>query len=416
MYITWLRLLDVAPLFSEWAWLQIPLFDLTQLGMVILFDIAPFEFQPYALDYEYTTPSIDEVMQGIWVKFTPVDYTLKYAWTSSVDRYTYVNYKPEYAESIDRTRLKKAYYGLTRYGESYYDPPVQREFVRATLYRLSLMRTARVSYLADIERVHETLDIHEVVGVTLVNRLALLSSAQINAFVLGLSPLGRGRLAEDKDGLTSIPVVDYMGNIYDVKFRTLEHLQSGFILGLTFLGYGFLMPRETIYVYPEGKRNPPFIDTIVYKTRGVINRLSLTAWAYSNYNKPEEMVDYHKSEKTSQYDLLQAYRRHIEAWVEAQITPEEANAVKVRQYQNAVLQAISFRAKRHRWGFQGWGAMTEYQFRDWWMRYWTAQGLNNDVLSKLYEGMALWLSRLREVKLRVGEQVKKTRLRLARLA
>jgi len=53
-----------------------------------------------------------------------------------------------------------------------------------------------------------------------------------------------------------------MAEILDVKFRTLDHLQLGFILGVTPLGYGLLLPRESIYQLPGGKENPPIIDVI----------------------------------------------------------------------------------------------------------------------------------------------------------
>jgi len=413
IYLTWLRLLDISPLFAEWMWLQIPLFDLLQLGLVIMFDIPPIEFIPYMLDFTYSLPSIEEVMQGIWMKFTPVDYALKYAWTTSVDSFIDANYAPPYNEQLKTVRIQKAYYDISPYDYSYYDPITVREFLRATFHKLRLMRTSDTSYLADMGNVAETLNIHTVAEATIFNRLTLISSAQTNAFILGLSLLGKGRLSDVKDGWATIPTIDYMGNVYDVKFKTMEHLQNGFILGITFLGYGYLMPKESIYVYPEGKKNPPFLDTITAKVHDVISRETLTTWAYSNYNKPEEMLNHHISEKTTQYDLLQSQRRQIENWVCTQIPPEESNAVRIRQYQNAVLQAICFKAKRHRWGFQGWESMTEEQFRDWWMRHWTGQGLNSQTLDKLYQGMKIWLSRLREDKLRLGESVKKARLRLA---
>jgi len=164
---------------------------------------------------------------------------------------------------------------------------------------------------------------------------------------LGLSVLGVSRLSTREGDWAVIPFMDAKGNVYDVKFRTLDHLQIGFILGVTPLGFGVLLSKDSVYKLPEGKKNPPIARVVSEKTRGTISRLSLSTWAWSNYNKPEEMVDYHKSDKADQYDLLQMQRRMIESWVEARIPSEEATAVKLRQYQNAVLQAVCWRAKRH---------------------------------------------------------------------
>jgi hypothetical protein len=210
-----------------------------------------------------------------------------------------------------------------------------------------------------------------------------------------------------------IPFMDAKGNIYNLKFSSLDQLQMGWILGVTPLGYGLLLPKKSIYRLPEGKKNPPIIQVMLDKIRGMIDRLTMTTWAYTNYNKPEEMVNYHKSDKADQYDLLQSQRRFVENWVYAKVPSDEANPVRIRQYQNAVLQAVCWRAKRHKWGFNSWEYMTEDQFKEWWLNYWFGQGLSNETLNNLYSGMSTWLKRLREEKLKLGKRVQERRKRLA---
>jgi intein/homing endonuclease len=148
----------------------------------------------------------------------------------------------------------------------------------------------------------------------------------------------------------------------------------------------------------------------------LVRRNGKICWSSnSNYHKPEEMTDYHKSMKTSQYDILQTQRKIIENWVARQIPPEEANPVRIRQYQNAVLQAVAWRAKRHKWGYGGWKAMDDATFKGWWLQYWKGQGLNESTLESLYTRMEVWLKRLQEEKVSLGEKVKTTRQRLALL-
>jgi len=413
IYTTYLRNLDAAPIFASYVWLQISAFDLSELGLGLLYSILPVDFQPFTVDFQYSPPTTLETLQGIWANFEPVRFDQLYTWMTDFREYVIENFQEEFQLQLLTGVAQKAIYGVTPYGRGVYDPVVAREFLRATFHRLRLMRTPDTSWLATMESVVQYL---EMIGVTdehIFNRLMLMFSAQTNSFVLGLSLLGRSRLTETASEYGSIPFVDAKGVVSEAKFTTLDQLQMGFIIGATPLGYGLLLPRESIYKLPEGRKNPPVVKVVTEKIRGMINRLPLSTFAYSNYNRPDEMVDYHRSDKANQYDILQTQRRMIEQWVEARIPGDEADAVTIRQYQNAVLQAVSWKAKRHRWGFQGWEAMTEEQFRGWWIQYWKGQGLKEETLESLYEGMSTWLQAARDTKLKVGEAVKRARRRLA---
>jgi len=768
VYTTYLRNLDIQPTFASYTWMQLSAFDLSELGLGLLYSILPVDYQPVSVDFTYVTPTPSETLQGIWAKFEPVRFDQLYTWMADMREYVLENFKEEFQPEILVGILPKAIYGVTPYGAGVYDPVVAREFLRATFHRLRLMRKPDISWLSTMDSIVAYL---EMIGVTdehIFNRLVMIFSAQRFAFVLGLSMLGKSCLTETEGDYGVIPFIDAEGNVSNLKFRTLDHLQMGFILGATPLGYGLLLPKESVYKLPEDKKNPPVIKVMVEKIRGIISRLTLSTWSYcydaktevltedgfkriaeltgneriatlnpetdeieyqyplaihkfkykgkmihingrsidllvtpehklyvkdyyrerkgknapyqfieaidllnsykyqkyrfkrtakwngtnveyfklseyqnswvthgahrqfkqsekhipidvwlrffawyisegdaekrgviriantnehnlseivdlvskmgftpsvygnstkgydkagvkfnsvqlanylrqfgkaqekfipkwikqlssdklrifletltkgdghkdarnwkyftssrkladdimeialkagftasigevkdnrygknrrlyivhldrkrkdtvlckkpelvdydgyvyditvpnhhiilvrrngkicwssnSNYNKPEEMLDYHKSQRTNQYDYLQTQRTMVENWVAQRIPKEEVNPVRLRQYQNAVLQAICFRAKRHRWGFGGWKAMTEDQFREWWIDYWADQGLTRDVLIKLYDDMSVWLQPLRDAKLYAGEKIKQIRRRLALLS
>ena len=413
IYVNWLRMFDIQPLFSSYIWLQISAFDLTQLGLGLLYSIVPIDFTSYVLNFTYTMPSVEEVMQGIWAKFEQIDYGELYPWMLDLDSYIYENIKEEYQPQLTSTRPKAGVYGVTQYGRSVYDPIVVTEFIRSTVHKMRLMRTADISWYQFLTQIKEMLEMADITDKHLFNRMMAMFSAQKNSFVLGLSILGDSFLTETEDNLAVIPYIDAEGNIHDLKFRTLDHLQMGLILGITPLGHGLLLPLNSIYKMEEGKKNPPIISVLVEKIRSISSRLSLSTWAYTNYNKPEEMINPHKSEKVEQYDNIQWLRRKIEDWVERQIPPEEANPVKIRQYKNAVLQIFGWKAKRHKWGFKSWEYMTDDEFKEWWLNNWTTQGLNRQTLTKLFEGSRIWLPHLRAEKYRLGEKVKQSRLRLS---
>jgi len=412
---TFIRSIDVAPLFARNIWLQIPAFDLTELGMGLLHNILPIDFEPLAIDFTFELPTPSEVAQGIWMKFEPVDFSALFTWMSDFRTYVLENFKEQFQPSILLGRVEKAVYGVTPYGRGAYDPQVARELLRASFMKLRLLRKPDISWLTTMDQTAELAQMVDVTDEHVFNRLMMMFAAQVGAFVLGLGVLGHSRLTETRNGWGVIPIQTVKGEILELHFTTLDQLQMGFILGVTPLGYGLLLPKESIYRLPDGKKNPPFIEAMTRKIIGIRGRLPLLSFAYANYSKPEEMTDPHKSQRTVQYDALQDIRIFIEEWVARAIPPEEANPITIRQYQNAVLQALSWRAKRHAWGYTAWQTMTEEEFRRWWLQNWVRQGLKESTLNTLYEGALVWLRRLREEKLSLGSQVKQERRQLSLL-
>jgi len=415
IYLNTTRTIDVAPLFASNVWLDVTGMDTAVIGLGLLNVITPAELQPLTIAFDYRSPTFEEMMQGIWVVFERLDFSKLYAFMTDLNAYVIANFKEQFQPQVIQKIYPKAIYGVTPYGRGFYDPVVAREFLRSTFYRLRLLRKTDKSYLDTMDNASQKAGIISIAKDHIFNREFLIASAQEYAFVLGLAVLGRSRLTNTQNGWGIVPIKRSDGKILDVKFRTLDHLQLGFILGVTPLGYGILLPKESIYQLPEGKENPPIIDIITNKARKISRSIGLTAFGYANYNKPEEMTDYHKSERTAQYDQLMVDRRFIEDWVEKHIPPEEANPIRVRQYKNAVLQLISWKSKHHSWGYNGWEAMTEDQFKAWWIDNWKQQSLNETTLNNLYEGIKKWLPMLRERKLDLGKKVKETRQRLALL-
>jgi hypothetical protein len=407
--------LSVAPLFASDVWLDVTAMDASVVGLGLLNAITPVELEPLTVSYDYKLADPEEMEQGIWFVFESVDFGRLYAFLTDLQEYVIANFKEEFQPEVIQKLYPKALYGITPYGRGFYDPPVAREFLRSTLHRLRLLRRTDRSYLDTLENVTEKAEIAGVAKDIQYNRLFLVASAQVHAFVLGLSVLGRSTLTRTEDGWGVVPVRTSDGKEYDVRFRTLDHLQLGFILGVTPLGYGFLLPKESVYRMPTPRENPPIIDVITEKARKISRSVGVTPWAYANYNKPEEMIDYHRSERTAQYDLLMAQRAFLEDWVEKRVPPDEANPVRIRQYKNAVLQLVSWKAKAHAWGFDGFEAMDEAQFKAWWLDNWKQQGLRERTLLDLYEGIKPWLRTLRERKLDIGRRVRETRKRLALL-
>jgi intein/homing endonuclease len=758
---TWWRLIDITDLFAEYAWLQITAFDLSQLGIGLLLSILPYEFKPYSIEFEYSMPSLDEVMQGIWANFEKIVYELEYTWTSNWKEFIETNFKPEFWKDLEKLTQRKARYGYSTFSGYIYDPVLPREYLTETYHKMRLIRTPDVTWKATVQQIGETVAISDHVTRTSILRLSLISIAQTESFCLGLSVLGRSTLRGTPSEGATIPYVTPENELVELKYYTLDNLQMGFILGVTELGYAVLTPQTSTYSQKDGKENPNIVQHEVKKVRKAVDTLTLSTWAYcydentevltregfkkfselsyndeiatlnpetdeieyqhpiaiykfnykgkmvyingrsidllvtpehklyctnfyrerkgknegynfieaisllqsykyqkykfkrtakwkgvnieyfelpnyeknwvtrgayrvfkedkklipivdwlklfawyiaegdtsthgkvriantneknlqeilelceklgfnasiygnsakgfekagikiysvqlwkylsqfgkatekfipnwvkmlppdklqifletitkgdghkdsknwkyytsskrladdiqeiaikagytasvgetddtrygrnihryivhidrerkdvaltqkpslidyngfvydvtvpkhhiilvrrngkicwssnSNYNKPEEMLDYHRSDKTAQYDIIQSQRKFIEEWVRNQIPSSEANPVTVRQYQNAVLQAITWKAKRHKWGFKPFKDTPEDTFKSWWLTHWTSQGLKQPTLENLYSRLENIIPTIRSTKWTLGEQVKKIR-------
>jgi hypothetical protein len=102
----------------------------------------------------------------------------------------------------------------------------------------------------------------------------------------------------------------------------------------------------------------------------------------------------------------------VEHEVEALLTREAPglNTFDRRKYVTAVLQLLGHTGKRHRWGYKVYQLMEEPELRNWWVEYWSNQGLDRALLEKLYENVKTWLPRIVDVKRELGRRVRLRRL------
>ncbi len=422
IYVNWLRGFDVYDLMPYYVWLYIPEFNYTSLSISLLFGIPPLETEPVNLDFEIELPSLEELLQGILVDISPMDLSKIFEWLKSLEDYILANFVEEAAESMLKTRLHKGVYGQSYYGQAYYDPPAVREFIRSTMLRLWLERRTLKQLRDDVASAASSLGIADFMARYMYDRISLVLNSQTETMVLGYGVLGRSRLGRRGSELAVVPYVDYDGNYREVHLNTLDHVQYGFILGMTPLGFGYLLPKDTVYkkektTSPTGyetEAGPPVTKLIDYKARRILSTFTQSAFAFGNYSRWDEQRSYLRSERADQWMELQLLRYHVERMVEPIILKYETNPVKIRMYKSAALQLVSAKAKRHRWGYKGYEAMTEEEFYQWWLQHWQAQGLNSVVLNEIYTRIKDILPRLRWEKWLKGQRLKETRYRLAR--
>lgn len=445
--INFLRLLDLLDLFAFYVWLYIPDFDFTDIALSLLLDIPPIEFQPISWNFTANLPDVSELLQGILVDIEFHDISEVYEWLKTVEAFIEANFEDELEtintltgeiqvivdihESMLENRLLKAIYDKTPYHQSYYDPVPTREFIKSTLHKLFVERKTRKLIVEDIKGMAKAINISDTLSVFLYNKLSMILSARTSTFILGYSRLGEAYLAEKhylRHGfLGKVRFYDFNDNLVEANVRSLDHIQIGFILGLTPLGLGFLMPYDTLYVKPktrivnpvagsiETKGRPPIGHAVEYRARRIISQARWSAFSFANYNKPEEQLDFRRSERTDQWFNLQVMRYQIEQIVDPLIRQYESNPMKIRMYKSAALQLVSGKAKRHVWGYNAYEAMSEEEFYNWWIEHWKAQGLNPDLLNTIYTRVKPWLNQWRQIKYNLGKKLRERRYSLAQM-
>ena len=411
---TWDRYIQERELLARTFWADVPAWDLTNLGVGLIYGIPPAELEPLSVFKIMDWPSPFELDEGIWINFFDFDFTIEFPEFAFTFDFSFLNFNFDFIFDFIFSLLLKAYFGVGVYGRSVYDPSPFRELIRSAIYKLRQKRTVDISFSADALILQELTGVHKQTDEVLCHRHDFLREVQGECFMLGLSPLGTGKLAPVEEGYVEIMVSDAEGNPVKVKVSRLEELLFGLWLGIIPLGFGFLIPKETVFNFEDGKKMPSFFRYVDKKTKTILRQTYFTPWGYRNYIRPDEALSPHKSERTAQYHSLQEIRATIENIVEGVVSQKEGSITRIRQYKNAALQLISYPAKRHFWGYGLYSVMTDDEFLTYWLDHWEGQGLNRNVLMEICEAIKPCLHRLREEKVLLGKKTSELRRNLAK--
>lgn len=429
LFNNWLRMMDVEDLTAFYIWLNIPEFTYAGLAMSFLFDIPLSEIIPANWDFEVEMPDLDELLEGILVDIIGFDWSNVFEWMDNIDKMIDELIDDQYQDDMKRSRLEKAVYGVSKFNRSYYDPPVIREAIRSTFHRLWFQRRTVRGLIADHELLGELARVRGDIAKYIFDRISMVVYQQPSGFTLGYSLLGHSFLGEpapvEGERQAVLRSLSHEGEVFEWRGNSLDHAQIGMVLGVTPLGFGFMLPRDTVYKKPgtvkrdesgtERIVKQPLLDFVRARGEGLIRKMPWNPLSFGNYNRPEERSSYLRSERADQYMALQTVRYKVEHMVDPVIRMYESNPVKIRMYKSAALQLLSLPYKRHTWGMEAFKAMSEEELVEWWKRHWEEQGLKTEVLEAIYERLKRWLPEWRAYKLWLGRRVREARYRLARL-
>ena len=401
------RSLQIYDFLVDIANLLIPEFYFASLSLSFLFGLDLSFLEPLNLEFTWRFPTLEEWLRGVGVvieKIVP-DYA------TSLEEFIKLNIKEAYQQPILATVAEKGYYGISRYGYSYYDPRAVREFLRSGIALVFRKHPSIVPRRVELETLARSLGVLEGIARDVHDRISMVVSAHTECFILDYGLLDVSRLCEaavhsEEHGI--VPFVDYDGVYREAEVLTLADMQSGCILDLALLDYCFLAADEDIYRPEAGA----VVDALEDKLTRFRTRVMLTAPALANYVRGDEAADYHKCERTNVWGELVSMRYAVEHEVEMLLRQRMPglDPMTARKYKTAVLQLMGHLGKRHRWGYGVYKAMEEAQLRDWWVGYWERQGLDRSTLEQLYESARTWLPALLRRKMELGKKLRLERL------
>ena len=401
------RELQIYDLLVDISHLLIPEFYFSNLMSSLLFGLDLSELEPLNIEFDWRFPDLEEWLRGVSIVFERIlpDYAV------SVEEFLKTNIKEEYLEDILRTRVTKGVYGVSKYGQSYYDPPAVRELLKTTFLNIFKKHTSYPTRKAVFDMLIKSLNMNPDVARSIHDRISMMISALTECFILGYGIIGVTKLCRESphnEGYGIVPFINYDGELIEAEIQTLDHIQYGCILGVSALGYCYLLPEESIYV-PDAKT---LTEALEDKLRRFRDRVMLTAQGLSNYVRGDEAGDYHRCERTNVWGELMSMRYVVESLVDGYLSnvAPELNPFDRRKYITAVLQLVGHLGKRHKWGYDVFKAMEDVELRKWWTEFWVSQGLDLKTLSELYNMVRTWLPQYLRVRSALGRKLRQERL------
>jgi hypothetical protein len=410
-----LRGLQIYDFMLDIADLLIPEFHMSVLSLTLTFNISIPELQPLNFDFKWRFPTVEEWLRGVGVVIEKLEglelNEIMPGYAVDVEDFVKMNFRQELWQDILGTMIEKGYYGISRYARSYYDPAAVREFIRNFVTAMFKKHPRYGERRTEILAMARALGVNEEVVRETYDKMSLITSAHTQCCILGYCTLDESMLCEPHEAdpeAARVEFVDIDGNLVEVGVTTLSDMQYGCILDISVLDDCYLFEREDAYA--EGV---PHVDELLdERMRLFRDRAMITAPAFANYATGEEAADYHLAERTTVWGELMSIRYTVEHEVEALLAREAPglNTFDRRKYVTAVLQLLGHTGKRHRWGYKVYQLMEEPELRNWWLDYWSSQGLDRALLEKLYVSVKTWLPRIVDVKREMGRRVRLRRL------
>jgi len=373
-----------------------------------LLGIGLNEIIPDNLNFVVQLPDFQQILNGLLLQFNQVDlasivnsYLLEYQNIFQLIDLNQINITLTYPSNllnsnlqtnVQNSTLSKAYYNQSYYDLSYYDPTAVRNFFKSTLYAIMKKGGTYNKAKAESEATAKSLNISPNLAETLFNRLSSSTAVKEQAltwdygwwdktFWSAESPLG------EHEG--QITYTDYNLQPLTQPYNNMIDLQAGGFWDNAFWDFFFWTEGypQSQYVYKVNGLTVAIIhDAIIDNFR---KTMDLTPIALANYQKPTEMDNLYDNPRIHIYGLSVAQVETL-----AKLTGDivhkligTIDPLTLRLYKSSVLELYGILYNPHKWGREMQRTMNQEQLKNWWIKKWVGMGLNENVLSTLYDKM-----------------------------
>jgi len=413
-WTNYLKFLNMYDMFIQWSSFIIPEFTIDVVAIIATFGINPFEFDVFNLVFDVKMPSLDEYLKGINIVIDkiPIEIALsKLGIPLDLLSFLDLNFSIGIPEIPVEMAPNKCVYGKSVYGKCYVDPDTMREFIRNTILAIFKKHRDIESARREVESLADALGISRDVVATLFNRIVTMRSYYRNTFTLNVSSLNIATLVGDE---TKVPVYTLDGDVKEVEVRYLTDALMGCMLDLNALDLCYVMSEGSAFKadLDPTRQVPQILDAIQNAVRDNVSRYLYTPMALANYATGRERADYRLSQRTETWAQQMALRFALDAYVES-VLPKllpDTNKFMINAYATAVRQLFGHIYKRHKWGMDLWTMLSNEELKTYWVSYWTSQGLDPDVLNRIYDNIKNIVSHLARRKYELGRSVRWSRL------
>jgi len=237
------------------------------------------------------------------------------------------------------------------------------------------LATAREKIIATAD----SLDIAPEIVEDLFNRLSLVSAVKEYAATFDYAWFDYSYFSNANDD--TVVYIDYSLQPSEVEYIGLFDATSACFFDVSILDYCFITEPETEYQQPFRP------DDVLLQIRDCIHSafvrtLPAIGLLVGNYTLPDERDEFTPSPRLEVYALPTSQVIQLNNLVDNMVrdVPEPVK----NMYRVATRQLYGLLYSDNKRGTAMFKNMSEDEFRSWWIEYWSSQGLDADILNKIY--------------------------------
>jgi hypothetical protein len=335
------------------------------------------------LTYPISSDQVPQIASEIASLLEPqIEQKLSEAVTTPEASYEQM-FTPETAKTVSESKIEKGYYGISRYGQCYYDPTAAREFLRSAIYFMTKKPVDIATARNRVKAAAEALNVAPEIAEDVFNRLSMISAVKEKTLTFDYGWWDYSYFSASTE--KTVEFIDYNLQVQELEYVDLFDAIAGCYWDVSLWNYCFFTEEYDEYKHPW--REDDF--TILLRDRIVVDfrkRLMSTGMLVANYMLPRERQEFVPSGRLEVFAETTSQSLHIDRVVDSILDTVYPNAPPAlrNMYKVAAKQIWSYRYSDNKHGLSMFKSMTVEEFKSWWIKYWSDQGLDPSILEKIW--------------------------------